>query len=149
MLAVSTSLIAVGHLHPGARSHSALAEGFDAVFLPSLVPVALATDRLLAPRFRRIRRVAIGLGLVAILADGLLHVAFSLEITYLTDALLPFAVFGLGILTWMWTVGVLGQATGQLPRGMAMALAATTLIGFPVWAVWIGRRLSAARQSPP
>jgi hypothetical protein len=144
-LALSISLVALGQLHPETRSHSALVEAFDSVFLLSLAPVAVSLDRLLAPRFFVLSRVALGLGLVAILADGALHIAFSLGITFLIDALLPFAIFGLGILAWVWLIGVLGQSSGQLPWGIAMALVATSIIGFPIWAIWIGRRLAAQR----
>jgi hypothetical protein len=45
---------------------------------------------------------------------------------------------------WLWIVGSLGSASGGLPNGRRMALVAATIVGLPLWLVWIARRLETA-----
>jgi hypothetical protein len=53
--------------------------------------------------------------------------------------LVSIGLLGLGI--WFVLIGYLGSRVGLLPRGVAMGLLGATYVGYPIWAVWLGRRL--------
>ncbi len=54
----------------------------------------------------------------------------------------------LGLGAWFVLVGYLGSRSGLLPRGVAMGLLAATYVGYPIWAIWLGRRLGRSVADP-
>jgi hypothetical protein len=45
--------------------------------------------------------------------------------------------------TWLVASALIGRSTGQLPGGVLPSLVAVPYFGFPVWALWVARRLHA------
>jgi hypothetical protein len=44
---------------------------------------------------------------------------------------------------WLVITGYLGRSTGRLPHSLRMSLLAVPYFGYPIWALWLGRRLLA------
>ena len=108
-----------------------------------VIPSVLAVGWLLRPMAPLWALVStlIGLGaasaiviLQALLVIGAL--AFQEQVGMVSIALL---VLG----GWFVGVGYLARSRGILPHGVRMGLLAATYIGYPVWAIWMGRRLIA------
>ncbi len=55
---------------------------------------------------------------------------------------------GLGVLffvaidVWILQIGYLTRGVGRVPKGVLMSLIGITGIGYPLWAVWLGRKIS-------
>jgi hypothetical protein len=84
---------------------------------------------------------AIGLGSLAAIAvlQWLLvsgSLPFEREVGPVSIALLGFGV-------WLVAAGALRSRAGSLPGGARMGLLGATYFGYPLWAIWIARRLSA------
>ena len=43
--------------------------------------------------------------------------------------------------------GYLGRASGVLPDGLRMGLIGATYVGYPIWAIWAGRRLLSSTRA--
>jgi hypothetical protein len=71
-------------------------------------------------------------GLQAMLVAGVL--TFEEQV-----GLVSIGLLGLGV--WFVLIGHLGSRAGLLPRGVAMGLLAATYVGYPIWAIWLGRQL--------
>jgi hypothetical protein len=106
--------------------------------------------------WRLVRATAPALGTLT-LALGLGSIAGIVMLQWLlvTDVL-PFeeqiglatiAFLALGV--WFVVTGYLGARAGVLPRGARMGLLAATYVGYPVWCVWLARRLRAQAASRP
>jgi hypothetical protein len=54
----------------------------------------------------------------------------------------------LGLGAWFVLIGYLGSRSGLLPRGVAMGPLAATYVGYPIWAMWLGRRFEPSVASP-
>ncbi len=113
-----------------------------------VIPSVLAFGWLLRPMTPLWALVStlIGLGaasaiviLQALLVIGAL--AFQEQVGMVSIALL---VLG----GWFVGVGYLARSRGILPHGVRMGLLAATYIGYPVWAIWMGRCLIALAARP-
>jgi hypothetical protein len=54
---------------------------------------------------------------------------------------LPVSIALLGAGVWMVGTGYLARATGLLPHGVRNGLLGMFYVGYPVWAIDVGRRL--------
>jgi hypothetical protein len=89
--------------------------------------------------------VLIGLtGLAAVVALQLLLVAGTLTFE---EQVGPVSIAMLVLGLWFVAVGWLGSARGVLPRGRRMGVLAALYVGYPIWAIWLGRRLVTAARS--
>lgn len=92
-------------------------------------------------------------GVLAIVGLGAIGAIVVLQYLLISEALtfeeqvgpVSIAIFVLG--AWFVTTGYLGSSNGVLPRGLRMGLVAATYVGYPIWAVWVGRRLAAGPAS--
>jgi hypothetical protein len=85
--------------------------------------------------------LALGLGSIA----GIVMLQWLLVTDVLTFeeqiGLATIAFLALGV--WFVVTGHLGARAGVLPRGARLGLLAATYAGYPVWCVWLARRLRA------
>ncbi|MBI3746890.1 MAG: hypothetical protein HY264_10305 [Chloroflexi bacterium] len=61
--------------------------------------------------------------------------------------ILPVSIALLGVGVWMVGTGALARATGFLPNGVRDGLLGMFYVGYPVWAIDVGRRLVERRRT--
>jgi hypothetical protein len=113
---------------------------------PAIVAVQrLSHDR--SPTFGTAILVS-GLTLIALIAlgQGLLVAG----VMTFEEQTVPLSIMFVLLAAWFVAVGRLVTSLGIARRGVAMGLLAATYIGYPIWAVWLGRafRGRAATDGP-
>ena len=87
--------------------------------------------------------------LLAIVGAGALVAAIVLQWLLVSGALtfeaqiVPVSIALLTLGAWMVATGVLGKSTGFLPNGLRNGVLGALYVGYPVWAIDLGRRLLA------
>ena len=108
------------------------------------IPVALALRQILLPYNPTLIRVAtvegvlmmlVVVGLQLALVFGLL--TFKQQVGWVTVAMI------VGIGAWLVITGLVARSTGKLPNSLLMSSLAVPYVGFPLWAFWLARHLSA------
>ena len=104
-------------------------------------PSVIALWVLLRPSAPTVSSLAALLGLGSIAAIVVLQALLVAGVMTFEDqvGLVSIGLLGLGV--WFVLTGYLGSRTGLLPRGVAMGLLAAIYVGYPIWAIWLGRRL--------
>jgi hypothetical protein len=146
-LLVSMAFLAIAHLAGGMRfgdgSHSAIVDTLHTLTIVLLAPLPFALHRLLAPVDRRRSAAAVALAVDAIVFGAVLHALFALGLVPF-QAVTSLVLVGYGAFAgWLWMVGSLGASSGRLPNGRRMALLGATIVGLPIWLVWVARRIDA------
>lgn len=110
-------------------------------------PSVVAVYVLLRPRAPLLSGVLTVVGLGAIGAIVVLQYLLISEALTFEEQVGPvsIAIFVLG--AWFVMTGYLGRTGGVLPRGLRMGLVAATYVGYPMWAIWMGRRLATGSTS--
>jgi hypothetical protein len=144
---VAMSFLVIAHFSGGMRfgdgSHSAIVDALHTVTIVLLAPLPFALHRALAPVDRRRSAAAVALAVDAIVFGAVLHALFALGVVTF-EAASPLVLVGYGAFAgWLWMVGSLGSTGGLLPEGRRMAVIGATVVGFPIWLVWVARRLDA------
>lgn len=108
------------------------------------LPLLLALHQLLRERAPTESTVALALGVTGVFAIAVLQIlliahvlTFSQEGGPVTFAL--FALFG----GWMLMAGYLCRAQMLMQHSVAFSIIGWSYIGYPVWAFWLGRQLTA------
>lgn len=106
-----------------------------------LVPTVMALHGLTRPGRSALATVVALAGLAGIawvvVWQGLLvagTLTFDQEIGPVTFGYLALAI-------WFVVAGFMASTSGDLPRGAWMGLLGASYLGYPIWAIWIGRRL--------
>ncbi len=73
-------------------------------------------------------------GLQLLLIFGLL--TFEQQFLWVTLAMI------VGVGSWLVVTGLVARSTGKLPNSVLMSVLAVPYFGYPLWAFWLGRRLS-------
>ena len=147
-LTVTMAYLAIAHLAGGMRfgdgSHSAIVDGLHVVTALALLPIPFALHRLLTSVSPRRSAAGVALAIDAIAFGAILHALFAVGmITF--DAASPLVLIGyLAFAGWLWIVGSLGSTSGRLPNGRRMAVVGATMVGLPLWLVWVSRHLDEA-----
>jgi hypothetical protein len=104
-------------------------------------PSVIALWVLLRPSAPTTSTLAAVLGLGSIAAIVVLQALLVIGVMTFEEqvGLVSLGLLGLGV--WFVLVGYLGSRSGLLSRGVAMGLLAATYVGYPIWAIWLGRRL--------
>jgi hypothetical protein len=147
-LAVTMAYLAIAHIAGGMLfgdgSHSAIVDGLHVVTALALLPVPFALHRLLGRTSPRLSAAGVALAVDAIAFAAILHALFALGLIAF-DAAGPLLLIGyLAFAGWLWIVGSLGSASGTFPNGRRMAVVGATIVGLPVWLVWVARHLEEA-----
>jgi hypothetical protein len=147
-LSVTMAYLAIAHIAGGMRfgdgTHSAIVDGLHVLTALALLPVPFALHRLLGRTSPRLSAAGVALAVDAIAFAAILHALFALGVIAF-DSAGPLLLIGyLAFAGWLWTVGSLGSASGTLPNGRRMAILGSTIVGLPVWLVWVARHLDEA-----
>lgn len=105
------------------------------------IPSVLAMYELLRPRWPTLSRVLSVIGVGAIIAIVILQSLLVAEVLTFEEQIGPVSVALLVLGGWFIATGYLGRTLGVLPRGARMGVLAATYVGYPIWAIWLGRRL--------
>ena len=153
-LTVSMAFLAIAHVAGGMRfgdgTHSAIVDGLHVVTALALLPIPFALHRLLTAVSPRASAAGVALAVDAIAFAVILHALFAAGVIAF-DAAGPLLLIGyLAFAGWLWIVGSLGSTSGRLPNGRRMAFVGATIVGLPLWLVWVARRLdeAAGNQAP-
>ena len=147
-LTVAMAFLAIAHLAGGMRfgdgNHSAIVDGLHVVTALALLPVPFALHRLLTSVSPRRSAAAVALAVDAIAFGAILHALFATGVIAF-DGAGPLLLIGyLAFAGWLWIVGSLGSTSGRLPNGRRMAVIGATMVGLPIWLVWVARHLDEA-----
>lgn len=104
-------------------------------------PAVLALRAILRPGAGRAGDVLALVGLVAIGAIVVLQLLLVAGRLTFEEQVGPVSLALLVLGAWFIVVGRIGSASGRLPRGARMGLLAALYVGYPIWAIWLGRRL--------
>jgi hypothetical protein len=111
-------------------------------------PSVLALSALLRSGAPVLSSVLTLIGLGAIVA--IVALQYQLIVGALTFegqvGLVSVALLVLGV--WFVVTGYLGSASGEFHYGVRMGLIAATYVGYPIWAIWSGRRFLALTADP-
>jgi hypothetical protein len=110
-------------------------------------PSVLAVWRLVSATSPVLGVLTLALGLGSIAAIVMLQWLLVTDVLTFEEqiGLATIAFLALGV--WFVVTGHLGARAGVLPRGARMGLLAATYAGYPVWCVWLARRLRAQAAS--
>lgn len=107
------------------------------------IPIALALYRILVVHNPALIRIATAVGLVGMVSTVGLQLllifgvlTFEQQFLWITLAMI------LGVGSWLVITGLVARSTGRLPNSLLMSVLAIPYFGYPLWAFWLGRRLS-------
>lgn len=87
------------------------------------------------------------IGVAVGVAGTILSLLFVFEVLWFVDLFAEFLYGLLAFSLWMLLEAFLARQNGKPPRDFVMALIGATIIGYPLWAVWLGRHLLSAEFS--
>jgi hypothetical protein len=139
---VLTSIVfSRGTVVPGTRTHNAFIEVFDVSSAFFLIPLPIALDPLYRTGAPTLSRVVMLIGVAVGLAGTILSMLFVFQVLWFVDVFAG-SVYGLlAFSLWMLLEACLARQSSKPPAGFSMALIGATIIGYPLWAVWLGRYL--------
>jgi hypothetical protein len=144
-LTVSMAFLAIAHIAGGMRvgdgTHSAIVDGLHVVTALALLPIPFALHRLLSPVSPRRSAAGVALAVDAIAFGAFLHALFAAGVIAFDTASPLLLIAYVAFAGWLWIVGSLGSRSGRLPNGRRMAVVGATVVGLPVWLVWVARHL--------
>jgi hypothetical protein len=144
-LTVTVAYLAIAHLAGGMRfgdgTHSAIVDGLHVVTALALLPIPFALHRQLTAASPRRSAAGVALAVDAIAFGAILHALFAAGVIAFDIASPLLLIAYVAFVGWLWIVGSLGSRSGRLPNGRRMAVVGATVIGLPVWLVWVARHL--------
>jgi len=112
------------------------------------LPVVVAVHRLLGADAPTASRLALGIGVGTNLAIVVLKSLLVVGALTFEQEIGPVVIAFLLLVVWFLLTGYLGSSTGLLPHGVRMGFLAPTYIGYPIWALWLGRHLLRMAGGP-
>jgi hypothetical protein len=106
-------------------------------------PAVLALRALARPQAGWAGDVLASVGIAAIGAIVVLQSLLVAGTLTFEQQVGPVSVALLVLGAWFVVTGRIASAGGVLPGGARMGLLAATYVGYPVWALWLGRRLAS------
>jgi hypothetical protein len=136
-----------GTVVPGTRTHNPLIEVFDVSAALFLILLPIALDRLYRTAAPLLSRLAMLIGVAVGMAGTILSLLFVFEVLWFVDVFAEFLYGLLAFSLWMLLEAFLARQSGKSSGGFIMALLGATIIGYPLWAIWLGRVLLSAKVS--
>jgi len=102
-------------------------------------PAVVAFHLILRRRKPVLSTILFVVGLGAILAIAVLQASLVVGALTFEEQIGPVSVALLALGAWFVLSGHLATSIGAVPRGVRMGLLAASYVGYPVWAIWIGR----------
>lgn len=107
------------------------------------IPIALTLYRILVVYNPTLIRIATAVGLIGLVSTVVLQLllifgvlTFAQQFLWITLAMI------VGVGSWLVITGLIARSTGRLPNSLAISILAVPYFGYPLWAFWLGRRLS-------
>jgi len=126
---------------PSTRPHSMYLDAFDILTAAFLLPVVLALYRVHKRTFPILSLLSIILIAPVTLVGIILHALLIFEVLFFSDVAY-FFFYGLLVLSlWLLLIAYLSHRSHEPKHGLIMSILGATIIGYPVWAIWIGRLL--------
>ena len=113
-----------------------------------MLPLVVAVHVLLRPHAPILSRLAMMIGFGANLAIMVLQSLLLVGALTFQEEVGPVLIAFLGLVVWLVMIGYLGSSSGVLPHGVRMGLLAVTYVGYPIWAIWLGRHLLRLAGEP-
>jgi hypothetical protein len=141
------NIIAVsnGSITPGTRTHSILVEIFDVLTTGFLIPLPFAFYLIYRAYAPRLSLISTLLGTVTLIGVTILHIRFVFEVLRFIYSLTYYAYVGIGISLWLLITAYLAHISHQPKHATLLNLLGASLVGFPVWAIWLGYVLASGK----
>ena len=78
------------------------------------------------------------IGVAVGMAGTILSLLFVFEVLWFVDVFAEFLYGLLAFSLWMLLESFLARQNNKPPGGFVMDLLGTTIIGYPLWAIWLG-----------
>ena len=140
ILSIAFNILAVssGSITPGTRTHSVLVETFDVLTTGFLIPVPFAfyfVYRAYAPRLSLLSMLP---GAIALIGGTTMHILFVFEVLWFIDSLAYYTYGCMMLSLWLIATAYLAYHTHKPARGgTLMNLLGASIVGFPVWMIWL------------
>jgi len=106
------------------------------------IPIALALHQVLRVYQPGLIRTATIIGIVSmLLVFGLQLLLIFKVLTFERQVVWVSAAMILGVGSWLVITGMVARSTGRMPNSVLMSVLAVPYIGYPAWAIWLGRLL--------
>jgi len=112
------------------------------------VPSVLGVRSIVRPRGRVAADLAATLGIASIAAIVVLQAMLVTEALTFEEQVGPVSIALLALGAWFVIAGRMVTSAGFAPNGVRMGLLAAVYVGYPVWAIWIGRRFLGPTPDP-
>jgi len=117
------------------------------------LPITLALHQRLKAHGLALSRAAMLIGIAGIIAVVVLQWLLVSGVLTFEEQVGPVSVALLVVGIWLVITGYLGRSNGSLPHSLLMSILAATYLGYPIWAIWLGRQLLSStltlvEQSP-
>ena len=146
-LSIVFNLIAVsnGSIAPGTRTHSVLVETFDVLTTGFLIPVPFAFYLIYRSHAPRLSFFSMLLGTSMLIGVTILHILFVFEVVWFIDSLGYYAIIAIGLSLWLIIIAYLAYRSHKPAHGALLNLLGASMVGFPVWEIWLGYLLASGK----
>lgn len=147
ILSIVFNILAVsnGSIIPGTRTHSVLVETFDVLTTGFLISVPYTFYLIYRPYAPRLSLLSMVLGTMALVGVTILHLLFIFEILWFVDSLAYYLYISIGLSFWLIIVAYLAYKSKKPSYGALFNLLGASIVGFPVWMVWLGSMLASGK----
>jgi hypothetical protein len=105
------------------------------------LPITLALYERLKSHGQVLSRAAMLIGIGGLIAVVVLQQLLVSDVLRFEEQIGPVMIGLLVIGIWLVITGYLGRSTGDMPHSLLMSVLAASYIGYPIWAIWLGRLL--------
>lgn len=127
------------------RPHSIYGEVSDILTAVFLLPTVLGLYRIyrtISPLLSLLSTIA----LISVTLTGIiLHALLIFGILSFPDVAYIFFLGLLGLSLWLFIIAYLARKSQKPRHGFVMGLVGATIIGYPVWAIWMGGLLASGK----
>ena len=147
VLSIVFNMIAVsnGSITPGTRTHSILVETFDVLTTGFLIPLPFAFYLIYRAYAPRLSFFSMLLGACMLIGVTILHILFVFEVVWFIDSLGYYVIVGIGLSLWLIIVAFLAYRSHKPAHGTLLNLLGASIVGFPVWEIWLGYLLASGK----
>ncbi len=105
------------------------------------IPLVLSLRRILWQGAPTLIEVATFVGIASMLVVVVLQTALVLGVLTFQQQVVWVSLAIVGVGFWLVTTALVARGTGRFPKSLRMSLLAVPYLGYPIWALWLGRRL--------
>jgi hypothetical protein len=109
------------------------------------LPITLTLHQSLKSHGLILSRAATLIGIAGIIAVMVLQWLLVSGVLTFEEQIGPVMIALLGVGIWLVITGYLGRLAGNMPRSLLMSVLAAFYLGYPIWAIWLGKRLLSGK----